>query len=158
MLWKLVRNFVTRGVTCVSSFITFKKNRPMTSVTSWSSHQCTTWCTTRDSWRYPNGIANVFGAWCLELSNSILNKLICLGLNTLLMILNSHDSCNSSVNCSVRIHGFVIWLVRRCAVYPQAFQLHDGHLYTLYFFSLFWGHVFFAFHNLGPSVAASCWS
>jgi hypothetical protein len=33
-------------------------------------------------------------------------------------------------------------------VYP-AFQLH-GHLYTLYFFSLFWGHVFFSFqHNLG---------
>jgi hypothetical protein len=31
----------------------------------------------------------------------------------------------------------------------QAFQLH-GHLYTLYFFSLFWGHGFFAFqHNLG---------
>jgi hypothetical protein len=30
----------------------------------------------------------------------------------------------------------------------QAFQLHR-HLYTLYFFSLFWGHVFFAFHNLG---------
>jgi hypothetical protein len=31
----------------------------------------------------------------------------------------------------------------------QAFQLL-GHLYTLYFFSLFWGHVFFAFqHNLG---------
>jgi hypothetical protein len=31
----------------------------------------------------------------------------------------------------------------------QAFQLH-GDLYTLYFFSLFWGHVFFAFqHNLG---------
>jgi hypothetical protein len=30
----------------------------------------------------------------------------------------------------------------------QAFQLH-GHLYTLYFFSLFWGHVFFAFHILG---------
>jgi hypothetical protein len=30
----------------------------------------------------------------------------------------------------------------------QAFQLH-GHPYTLYFFSLFWGHVFFAFHNLG---------
>jgi hypothetical protein len=30
----------------------------------------------------------------------------------------------------------------------QAFQLH-GHLYTLYFVSLFWGHVFFAFHNLG---------
>jgi hypothetical protein len=33
--------------------------------------------------------------------------------------------------------------------YGQAFQLH-GDLYTLYFFSLFWGHVFFAFqHNLG---------
>jgi hypothetical protein len=31
----------------------------------------------------------------------------------------------------------------------QAFQLH-GYLYTLYFFSLFWGHVFFALqHNLG---------
>jgi hypothetical protein len=31
----------------------------------------------------------------------------------------------------------------------QAFQLH-GYLYTLYFFSLFWRHVFFAFqHNLG---------
>jgi hypothetical protein len=31
----------------------------------------------------------------------------------------------------------------------QAFQLH-GDLYTLYFFSLFWGRVFFTFqHNLG---------
>jgi hypothetical protein len=31
----------------------------------------------------------------------------------------------------------------------QAFQLH-GDLYTLYFISLFWGHVFFALqHNLG---------
>jgi hypothetical protein len=31
----------------------------------------------------------------------------------------------------------------------QAFQLH-GYLYTLYFFSLFWGRVSFAFqHNLG---------
>jgi hypothetical protein len=34
-------------------------------------------------------------------------------------------------------------------VYYQTFQLH-GYFYTLYFFSLFWGHVFFAFqHNLG---------
>jgi hypothetical protein len=37
----------------------------------------------------------------------------------------------------------------RVLVSTQAFQLH-GHLCTLYFFSLFWGHVFFAFqHNLG---------
>jgi hypothetical protein len=37
------------------------------------------------------------------------------------------------------------WLADKTS---QAFQLH-GHLCTLYFFSLFWGHVFFAFHNLG---------
>jgi hypothetical protein len=43
--------------------------------------------------------------------------------------------------------------VSRChlrkMLFIQAFQLH-GDLYTMYFFSLFWGHVFFAFqHNLG---------
>jgi hypothetical protein len=41
-----------------------------------------------------------------------------------------------------------------------AFQLH-GHLYTLYFFSLFWGHVFSLrlFSIIwGHSVAVSCWS
>jgi hypothetical protein len=38
--------------------------------------------------------------------------------------------------------------LQTCLEGCQAFQLH-GDLYTLYFFSLFWGHVFFAFqHNL----------
>jgi hypothetical protein len=53
----------------------------------------------------------------------------------------------------VQLFGFTIRTVSKSYtlqldVNIQAFQLH-AHLYTLYFFSLFWGHVFFAFHNLG---------
>jgi hypothetical protein len=52
-----------------------------------------------------------------------------------------HVQCNVYTLSSLFVFGLLTFG-------SQAFQLHR-HLYTLYFFSLFWGHVFFAFHNLG---------
>jgi hypothetical protein len=51
----------------------------------------------------------------------------------------------SKANCNSRWAAYLNY----ADASSQAFQLH-GDLYTLYFFSLFWGCVFFTFqHNLG---------
>jgi hypothetical protein len=56
---------------------------------------------------------------------------------------------NDRTGNKVLIGALIIPRFACCCLNPgQAFQLH-GHLYTLYLFSLFWEHVFFAFHNLG---------